>query len=122
MYKVEPLPLLFKDKDHENDFFYLMIETFKRPFDDREYGSLSYLVAATGKTGDVINIYDHEGLDIDILRDRMGVYSSSEIAMIRFGLQLFNSNIDDIKLNDVFWSLDDENTAVVKAAIDYRFR
>ena len=121
MYYIEPLELVFKDKQHENDFFYLM-DTLNRPLTDREYGSLAYVIAAAGKTGVITDIIEDEGIDVEVLQERMGVFSSSERAMIRFGLQLYNSNIDDIKLNDVFWSLDDENTKVIKSVIDYRFR
>ena len=48
----------------------------------------------------------------------MGVFSSSEKNMIRFALQCFNSSIDDIKLADIMYSLDNENVKVIKQAID----
>ena len=121
MHYIEPLELVFKDIHHETDFFYL-IDKLNRPLTDREYGSLAYLIAATGKTGALADLFDDEGVDVPQLQERMGVFSSSERSMIRFGLQLFNSRIDDIKLHDVFWSLDEENAKVIKSVIDYRFR
>lgn len=121
MYYREPLQLAFKDESHEADFWFL-IEKVDRPLSDREYGSLMYMIATSGKTDALLDLIDSDGVDVEILQERMGVFSSSERAMIRFGLQLFNSSIDDIKLADVFWSLDEENVKSVKSVIDYRFR
>ncbi len=50
-----------------------------------------------------------------------GFFSTSEQGMIRFALQCFNGSIDDIKLSEVMRSLDDENTKMIKQAIDIRY-
>lgn len=60
-------------------------------------------------------------MDLDILNEAMSVYSSSEISMIRFALQLFSSSLDDITIPEVMRSLDNENEIVIVQAILFRY-
>ncbi|MCY7865918.1 hypothetical protein P8918_13165 [Bacillus spizizenii] len=86
--------------------------------EDLEYGVFAYVTGATLKAEKVEQAIDGEGVDIEKLYEIIDVFSSSEKAMIRFALQCFNSSIDDIKLSEVMRSLDDQNTQVVKQAIN----
>ncbi|OCX60525.1 hypothetical protein BFM98_20465 [Lysinibacillus sp. AR18-8] len=86
---------------------------------DLYYGCLAYVVGAIYKADCLIkNIGEDKKVDMDVLFKDMEVLSHSERVMIRFGLQLFNSNLDDIKLSDVMKSLDSDNIKVIKQAID----
>lgn len=86
---------------------------------DLYYGCLAYVVGATYKADCLIKAIDEDKtVNIDRLYKSMEVLSHSERVMIRFGLQLFNSNMDDIKLSDVMQSLDSDNIKVIKQAID----
>ncbi|KAA6446974.1 hypothetical protein [Bacillus swezeyi] len=114
--------MYFKCDYHEETAIKLMNQLgFKRIEDNREYGSFCYLASATYKYEGLKKVVDEEGIDLDTLEQQMLVYSPSEMAMIRFGLQLFNSNIDDITIPDLMMSLDDENCQVVLSAIKFRF-
>lgn len=115
--------MFYKSDEHKKD-----TEKILRTFGisdiakDIEYGSIAYIVAATYKTDDFITCVDDDNnIDLDKLFKLMAVWSYSEKSMIKFGLQCFNSSIDDIKLSDVMRSLDDDNTRVIKQAIDIRY-
>lgn len=117
------MELYFKSDYHKETALNLMQRLgFQRLEDDREYGSFCYVATATNKYVDLEKIADSEGIDLDILEQKMLVYSASEMALIRFALQLFSSELDDITLPEVMSSLDEENKSVVLAAIRFRFR
>lgn len=113
----------FKSDYHEETARELMKRFgFEKLEDDREYGTFCYVTTATYKYEDLKKVADPEGLDLDKLQQIMLVYSSTEMSMIRFGLQLFNANIDDITIPDVMSGLDDENKRVVIEALKFRYR
>lgn len=86
---------------------------------DLFYGCLAYVVGATYKADYLVKVIDADrNIDIGVLYENIQVLSHSERVMIRFGLQLFNGSIDDIKLSDVMQPLDNENIKVIKQAID----
>lgn len=115
--------IFYKDDFHEEQTRQLL-DKFKKVdvLQDIEYGSFSYMVGATYKANQVENVIDEEGhLDVDKLYEVIAVFSTSEQNMIRFGLQLFNSSIDDIALGEVMRPLDEGNTQVVKQGIEIRY-
>lgn len=115
--------MFYKSDEHKKDTEKIL-QTFgiSDIAKDIEYGSIAYVVAATYKTDDFITcIDDDNNIDLDKLFKSMEVWSYSEKSMIRFALQCFNGSIDDIKLSDVMRSLDDDNTKVIKQAIDIRY-
>lgn len=115
--------MYFKSDYHEETALKLMnLCGFKRLEDDREYGSFCYVTTATYKFNDLQEVASEEGIDLDTLEQKMLVYSPSEMDIIRFGLQLFNANLDDITIPQVFSSLDEENKKVVLEAIKFRYR
>lgn len=114
--------MFFKDEYHQELAVKLMNEFgFQNLEDDREYGAFCYVAAATYKEKDLLSIASPEGIDLDELEQKMLVYSTSERSMIRFGLQLFNSGIDDIILPEVLSSLDDKNEKVIMQSIIFRY-
>lgn len=114
--------LYFKDRQHKEDSNCFLKVFGKSDFTtDVEYGVLSYVLGAVNKKKDLMLAVDEEGIDIEKLYEILDVYSSSERSMIRFGVQCFNTSIDDIKLADVVSSLDNENLRVVKTALDLRY-
>lgn len=98
---------MFNENELENDVY---------------VGSFAYLVGATFKADRIGKmIYDDGTIDLKGIYDEIKYYSTSEKAIIRFALQLFNSSIDDILIGDVMQSLDSKNIKAVKQAIDIRF-
>lgn len=115
--------IYFKSDFHEEQTK-ILLEKFKKEdvLQDIEYGSFSYIVGATYKAKQIAEAIDEDNtIDLDDLYEIIGVFSSSEQGMIRFALQCFNNSIDDIKLGDVMRPLDDENTKVIKQAIEIRY-
>jgi hypothetical protein len=55
------------------------------------------------------------------LMDEIKPWSSSEKALVKLAASLFN-NYWKIDINDIFWSLDVENTALALEAIRIRFQ
>lgn len=117
--------MYYKDELHEEGSLELM-KAFDLGFstleDNREFGAFCYLVGATYKTKDIINSVGPDGIDMDTIEQTILVYSSSEIGMIRFGLQLYNGGIDDITLPEVMFGLDEQNEQVVYDAIGFRYK
>lgn len=116
------MKMYFKSDYHEEQTK-MLLKKFRKSdvLQDIEYGSFAYIVGATYKAEKIAETIDEEGIDLDKLYEIIGVFSSSEQGMIRFALQCFNSSIDDIKLSDVMRPLDDENTKVIKQAIEIRY-
>lgn len=117
------MTIYFKSELHEEQTNLLLEKMGKASLlKDIEYGSFAYIVGATYKVNQIMQTVDeNNSIDLDELYNIIGVFSSSEQGMIRFALQCFNSSIDDIKLGDVMRPLDDENTKVIKQAIDIRY-
>lgn len=117
------MKMYFKSDYHEEQTN-LLLEKFGKTdvLQDIEYGSFAYIVGATYKAEKIAETIDEDNtIDLDELYEIIGVFSSSEQGIIRFALQCFNSSIDDIKLSDVMRPLDDENTKVIKQAIEIRY-
>ena len=113
----------FKSDYHEETAIKLMnLFGFKSLEDNREYGAFCYVATATYKFEDLKNVVDPEGIDLDAIEQMMLVYSPSEMALIRFGLQLFNERIDDITIPELMSSLDRDNKIIVLEAIKFRFK
>lgn len=114
--------MFFKSDYHEEIANKLMkLCGFERLEDNKEFGSFCYVASATYKLNNLEEVVGEDGIDLDTLEQKMLVYSTSEMSMIRFGLQLFNESIDDITIPEVFSSLDEENKKVVLEAIKFRF-
>lgn len=112
----------FKNELHEEETNLLLERMGKESLlQDVEYGSFAYIVGAIYKAKQVSKAIDEEGIDLDKLYEIIGVFSSSEIVMVRFAVQCFNGSIDEITLGEVMRPLDDENTKVIKQAIDIRY-
>lgn len=112
--------MFFKDEYHEK-LFYKFSEKMGIIRFDREYTSLIYCLSAVGKER-LIEFIDEDGVEVGNLLDEIAPYSQSEIALVRSGLNLFNSSIDDISISDAFYHLDDSNTNVLIEAIKMRFK
>ncbi|GLW42821.1 hypothetical protein P4T07_12065 [Bacillus amyloliquefaciens] len=91
--------------NHEETAIKLMNQLgFNRIEDNRECGSFCYLATATYKYEDLKHVVDDVGIDLDTLAQQIQIYSPSEMAMIRFGIQLFNSQIDNITIPELMMS------------------
>lgn len=87
---------------------------------DPYYTSLALLWSATDK--DELLSCVSSGVKLDIVEKVIESYSTSEKALIRFGLQCFNEKFDDITLPEVLENLDSKNIAIVKQAIAIRYK
>ena len=117
------MKLFYKDEVHERQTNEMLekfcLSSIKQ---DAECGVFAYIVGAVYKVPHLIECIDNEGsIDLDLLYEKIAVFSSSEKHMIRFALQCFNGSLDDIPLSNVMWSLDAKNTRVIKQAIDIRY-
>jgi len=115
--------MYYKDEYHEQQTKELLAVFNKEEvLDDIEYGVFSYLVGGIGKVKGIKKTIDEYGnIDISKVYKEIEVYSSSERSIVRFAMQCFNSNIDDITLAELMYSLDASNTRLVKQAIDLRY-
>lgn len=118
--KTPPGELYFKSDLHKEQTLKILNVFNKLSISsDLYYGCLAYVVGATYKADCLIKAIDEDKtVDLDRLYKNIEILSHSERVMIRFGLQLFNSHFDDIKLSDVMQSLDSDNIKVIKQAID----
>lgn len=115
--------LYFKDDYHAAETMNLLQKFgYDSIYDSREHTVLCYIIAAIYKGKSLAGCIDEEGVDLDSFLEKMNVFSSSERDILRFGLQLYNRNIDDIRLPDVMNHLDAENSKVVISAIAFLYR
>lgn len=115
--------MYYKDDVHKEYTLQLLKKFgFHHLEDNREYGVFCYLASATYKKNDLEKAATSEGIDLNVLKARLPFFSSSEQAMIRFALQLFDSELDDITLPEVFHHLDEKNKKVVLETIKFRFQ
>lgn len=115
--------IYYKSDLHEEDTKFLLGKFNKKDvMQDVEYGVFSYIVGAIYKAEQIAKAIDEDGnINLDDLYEIIEVFSASEKVMIRFALQCFNSSIDDIKFSEVMRALDNENTIVIKQAIEIRY-
>lgn len=114
--------IYYKDEWHEQETALLLKQmSIQSIQEDLSYGLLAYIIGSVYKAKHLKHALDKDGVDLDVLLPKLEVYSSSERAMIRFALQCFNGNIDNISLNDVMYNLDENNVRVIKQAIDLRY-
>jgi hypothetical protein len=88
---------------------------------DPEYGAFAYLMAAIQKEY-AMDYFDEEGIQIGMLQEKIGVWSSGEKAMARLAIQLFNSSYDDITTHQVFQSLGDDWAPAALQGIKIRYK
>lgn len=86
---------------------------------DRYRVSLALLWSATYK--EELLQYIGTGIKVDEVKEVIAPYTNGEKALIRFGLQCYRENADDITLPELLESLDSENKEIVKQAIEVRY-
>lgn len=111
--------MTFKNDNHKSDY-HALLETLQTK-GDKEYAVLAYLLTATGKLKALKDCFDAYHVDIDSLYEKMKVFSPTEKAMIRFGVQCYNDNLDSITLGETLRGLDEHNEKVVLHAINVRY-
>lgn len=114
--------IYFKSETHK-EYTYHFLKKFglERLEDDRSTGAFCYIAAATYQYDDFIQVISPDGIDMESIEQYILKYSSSEAGMIRFALQLYHSELDDIILSDFIYGLDPENKWVIIEAIKFRF-
>lgn len=113
--------IFWKNNWHKEDYIKAM-KKLDRDDSDIYYSSFAYLVSATGKTDSLLKYLTPTGVDSFGIKDELiKPYSKTERNMILFALQLFNTEMSDILLPDVFAGLDSYNHKCVLEAIKIRF-
>lgn len=115
--------IYFKSDLHKKHTYNLLKKFNENKLENDVYiGAFAYLVGAVFKADRIEKmIYDDGTIEIEGIYNEIKYYSTSEKAILRFALQLFNSSIDNIMIVDVMQSLDSKNIKAVKQAIDIRF-
>ena len=111
--------LYFKSEMHEQGMEQLIQAFGADEVADRHIVSISYLIAAVGKEKSLLPYIDEVGIDMEGFEQKLLVFSGSEQQMIRFGLQLYNHELDDITFPEVVEGLDQENQAALLSVIEY---
>lgn len=117
------MDLIYKNEVHENQCNQILQKLGLLTVEqNKEIGSFAYIVSATYKGNQILPaLYDNGSIDIEKYLDVIKPFSSSEKAMLKFAIQCFNGSFSDIAIPDVFRSLDTENTAIIKQAINIRY-
>ncbi|WP_242487673.1 hypothetical protein [Bacillus sp. TH12] len=110
--------LEFKSTLH-GELFAKLMSKMGAQSSDRYRVSLAWVWSATYKD-ELLSCVD-SGVDLDKIEELIKPYTNAEKSLIRFGLQCYNENFDDITLPDVLVSLDLENKEVVRQAIYLRY-
>lgn len=115
--------MYFKNEKHKEDLELLLNKFGLSDVKNNVYyGSLAYIVSATGKANKIAKTFKSDGsINTREYLNIIKVFSSSEQALLKFALQCFNSSLSEITIADVFYSLDSKNTKVVKQAIEIRY-
>lgn len=86
---------------------------------DCEYCSAIYVLAALDKP---VEDYIQPGvIAIRALKKDSAVWSSSEKALVKLAISLFGAGAHSARIDEVFWSLDEENTRVALQALEIRY-
>ncbi|WP_041274661.1 hypothetical protein [Desulforamulus reducens] len=110
----------FKNEQHQNLFNKLLSKIGTWATKDKEYCSACFALAATEKQN-VFKYVDHEGIDFDQLLKDSKLWSSGERALVKLAATLFNSQGFPLTVQEVFYSLDHENTQAALKAIGIRY-
>ncbi|HLO12798.1 MAG TPA: hypothetical protein VK190_11350 [Pseudoneobacillus sp.] len=93
----------YKGLKFESDWHYELFTTMsvRLKCGDVYYDSLAYCLSLTGKQ-ELLHYLDSYHVGVGGIKKAMGVYSSGEKAMIKLGLQLFNSsNYKTVNIADI---------------------
>ncbi|GAB6502691.1 hypothetical protein bcgnr5385_50780 [Bacillus cereus] len=112
------MTLEFKSKMQSELFDKIMRKMNVTKF-DCYYSSLALLWSATYKE-ELLDCID-QGVKLDKVKEVIKPYTNGEKSLIRFGLQCFIENMDNITLPKVLESLDEENREIVKQALRIRY-
>ncbi|MDD3057137.1 MAG: hypothetical protein PHO72_02400 [Sphaerochaeta sp.] len=107
----------FKNNDHRDQF--LILKAKAGQGNDCEYCSAIYVLAALGKS--VEKHVQLGGIKFLALFKDAEVWSSSEKALVKLAAALFNADAWPVTIEDVFYSLDEENIRVALQALEIRY-
>lgn len=119
--------VMYFKSDYHREIFEELISRFNSH--DRYYVGFAYVASAIHKETITKVASDHE-LDYEKLIEMSGVWSNSERAMIELAYQMYNGgnlyyDYDDrpeySTINDIFRSLDEDNTRVATTAITMKY-
>ncbi|AIW87861.1 hypothetical protein bwei_5318 [Bacillus mycoides] len=110
--------LEFKSTLH-GELFAKMMDKMNAQMSDRYRVSLAWVWSAIYKE-ELLDCVD-SGVSLDKVDELIKPYTNAEKSLVRFGLQCYNENFDDITLPDVLVSLDLENKEVVRQTIYLRY-
>ena len=114
------MTVFWKNESHKEDYITVM-KKLESNDADNYYSSFAYLLTATGKSDYLMEYLKPMSVNSAKIKEAIQPYSNTERNMILFALQLFNSEMSDIKISDVFAGLDSYNHRCVLEAIQIRF-
>lgn len=109
--------MYFKDDKHKELF--LALKQKAGQGNDCEYTAALYVLSALGKP---IEKYVQPGaIEFKKLKQVSRAWSSSERALIKLAATLFNAARSPAYIDEVFYSLDEENTRVALQGLELRY-
>ena len=109
--------MYFRDDRHRDIF--LALRQKAGVGKDCEYDSALYVLSALGKP---IEKYVQPGaIEFKKLKQVSRAWSSSEKALLRLAAALFNASTWPVTIEDVFYSLDEDNVRVALQALEIRY-
>ena len=107
----------FVSEDHRERYQALMAETFAG--NDREFQAALYVMTAVDK--DFSQFVEFRTVDFPSIMKASRRWSSGEKALIKLAACLFNDTAWPVKIGDVFFHLDYENTRVALEGLRIRY-
>lgn len=109
--------MYFKNDEHKELFMSLKEKAGQG--NDCEYTAAIYVLSAMGKSVEK-HVQPGAIKFLDLFKDAE-VWSSSERSLLRLAATLFNASTWPVTIEDVFYSLDEENTRVALQALEIRY-
>ena len=109
--------MYFKSDDHKKLF--LALKQKAGQGDDCEYTAALYVLSTLGKP--ILKYIQPDGIEFSSLFNDSIAWSSSERALIKLAAALFNAARSPAYIDEVFYSLDEENTRVALQGLELRY-
>lgn len=123
MSKIIENGLYFKSEQHLKDAKKIINRLGFRDLQENvEYGVYAYLVAAAGKGNAFCRCIDSVGnIEFSKWKEYIRNYATTEIALIEFGFQLYNANMDGYAFAKTIYGMDRENLKVIRSSLNLYF-
>ncbi|WP_288959428.1 hypothetical protein [uncultured Aminobacterium sp.] len=111
--------MYFKNDNDEHKDLFLTLKEKAGQGDDCEYTAALYVIAAIGKP--IRASILKSGINFSEWFKEAEIWSSSERSLLRLAATLFNASTWPVTIEDVFYSLDEDNVRVALQALEIRY-